>query len=105
MKIKVGDEVMVKTGKDKGSTGKVTKTYPKNDLVEVEGVGVAKKHQKPTRANATGGIIEFTKPIHVSNVGIIHPKSKGKTSRIGYKIDSKGKKTRVFRQADNKEIK
>lgn len=68
MKIKVGDEVIVIAGKDKGKTGTVTKTLKKENKVIVSGINIAKKHQKPTSNNDKGGIIEIECPIHVSNV-------------------------------------
>lgn len=68
MKIKVGDNVKIITGKDKGKTGMVTKTLKKESRVIVEGVNVVKKHMKPNGMNQTGGIVEMNAPIHVSNV-------------------------------------
>ena len=68
MKIKVNDNVKILAGKDKGKTGKVIKTLKKEDKVVVEGINIHKRHQKPNNANENGGIIEFSAPIHVSNV-------------------------------------
>ena len=68
MKIKVNDNVKILAGKDKGKTGVVIKTLKKEDKVVVEGINVHKKHQKPNNQNENGGIIEFSAPIHVSNV-------------------------------------
>jgi large subunit ribosomal protein L24 len=68
MKIKVGDNVKILVGKDKGKTGKVIKTLKLKDKVVVEGVNIIKKHSKPARSNDTGGIFEIEAPIHVSNV-------------------------------------
>lgn len=68
MKIKVNDQVKILAGKDKGKTGVVIKTLRDKDKVVVEGINVVKKHQKPNNQNETGGIIEFSAPIHVSNV-------------------------------------
>ena len=68
MKIRVGDNVQIIAGKDKGKTGMVTKTLKKEDRVIVEGVNVVKKHMKPNGMNQTGGIVEMNAPIHVSNV-------------------------------------
>lgn len=81
MKIKVNDEVLIIAGKDKGKTGKVTKTLKKIDKVVVEGVNIVKKHQKPNQMNQVGGIVEMEVPIHVSNVKKIEktePKKKAK---------------------------
>lgn len=68
MKIKVGDNVKILAGKDKGKTGKVVTVLRKLDKVVVEGINIVKKHQKPTNANDKGGIVEMPAPIHISNV-------------------------------------
>src|SRR4051794_18119453 len=95
IRLKKGDTVVVRTGKEKGKTGKVTAIHPMDNKVTVDGINVVKKHQKPDRAHPQGGIIDITKPIFVSKVGIIEPTSK-KPSRIGFKLDAKGAKTRIF---------
>lgn len=105
IRLKKGDTVMVRTGSEKGKTGKVVKVHPSLNMVTVEGINIVKKHKKPTQADPQGGIIEVTKPIWVSKVGIVHPTDKKKTSRIGYQLTKDGKKVRVYKQADNKEIK
>lgn len=74
MKIKVNDYVKIIAGKDKNKAGLVTKTLRKEDKVVVDGINIYKKHQKPNNANETGGIIEFSAPIHVSNVKKIEEK-------------------------------
>lgn len=68
MKIKVGDNVKIIAGKDRGKTGNVIKTLRNVDKVVVDGINIVKKHQKPNNANENGGIIEMAAPIHVSNV-------------------------------------
>lgn len=98
IRIKKGDTVMVRSGKDKGKTGKVLATHPSENKVTVEGINIVKKHQKPTRANAQGGIVEITKPIDVSKVGIFDPINK-KPSRIGFKLTDSGEKTRYFKSS------
>lgn len=103
IKLKVGDTVMVRSGRDKGKTGKVTAVHPTLNKVTVEGINVYKRHQKPNRDNPKGALIEKTLPIWVSKVGIVHPTKKNSTSRIGYEIKS-DKKVRVYRQASNKVI-
>ncbi|HUS26507.1 MAG TPA: 50S ribosomal protein L24 [Nevskiaceae bacterium] len=103
MRLKKGDTVMVRIGKDKGKTGKVLATHPRENKVTVEGINIVKKHVKPNRAYPQGGIIDLTKPIAVSKVGIVDPTSK-KPTRIGYKLDKEGNKTRVFKSS-GKEIK
>lgn len=81
MKIKVNDQVKILTGKDKGKTGTVVKTLKKIDKVVVDGINIAKKHQKPNNTNETGGIVEFSAPIHVSNVKKIEEKETKKATK------------------------
>lgn len=68
MKIKVGDEVLIIAGKDKGKNGKVIKTLKNDNKVVVEGINIVKKHVKPKNGNDKGGIFDIEAPIHVSNV-------------------------------------
>ncbi len=68
MNIKSGDNIIVITGKDKGKTGKVTKAFPKENMVVIEGVNVKKRHQRATRQGQKGQIVEQSHPIHISNV-------------------------------------
>ena len=103
IRLKKGDNVVVLSGKYKGTTSKVVGVHPSENKVTVEGVNVVKKHVKPTRANPQGGIFDITKPIWVSKVAIVEPTSK-KPTRIGYSIDKDGKKSRVFKST-GKEIK
>lgn len=103
IRLKKGDTVVVRSGKYKGKTGKIVATHPTENKVTVEGVNVAKRHQKPNKLNPQGGIIEITKPIWVSKVAIFDPSSK-KPSRIGYKLDKAGSKVRVLKRT-GKEIK
>lgn len=76
MKVRVGDNVKILAGKDKGKEGKVIKTMKTIDKVVVEGVNIIKKHQKPTRTNESGSIVEVEAPIHVSNVKILEKEVK-----------------------------
>ncbi len=103
IRLKVGDTVIVRSGKYKGKTGKITATHPFENKVTVEGINIVKKHVKPNRTHPQGDIVEITKPIWVSKVGIVEPTSK-KASKIEHKVDAKGVKTRVFKRT-GKEIK
>jgi large subunit ribosomal protein L24 len=103
IRLKKGDMVVVRAGKYRGKTGKVTATHPRENKVTVEGINVVKKHVKPNQQNPQGAIVEVTKPIWVSKVSIVEPTTK-KASRIGYRIDKDGKKTRIFKKT-GKEIK
>jgi large subunit ribosomal protein L24 len=91
MYLKKGDHVVVLKGKDRGKDGVVMRVLPKEGKVIVEGVNVAKKHQKATRATMQAGIIDKDMPIDASNVAIV---SRGKPSRIGFRVED-GKKVRV----------
>ena len=68
MNIKKDDKVIVLTGKDKGKTGTVVKSFPKENKVIVSGVNISKVHQKPRKGGEKGQIVDKTMPIHVSNV-------------------------------------
>lgn len=81
MKIKVGDNVKVIAGADKGKTGKVIKTLKRDNRVIVEGVHVVKRHMKPNRMNETGGIIEIERSIDASNVKLISDSPKKETAK------------------------
>lgn len=84
MKIKKGDTVKVIAGKDVGAEGKVVAIDKKEGKVLVEGVNMVKKHTKPSMANQNGGIFEKEAYMDISNVMYVH---KGKTTRIGFKMD------------------
>lgn len=103
IKLKKGDKVIVRSGKYKGQTGKVTAIHPSDNKVTVEGINIVKKHVKPNQQHPQGAIVELTKPIWVSKVSILEPESK-KASRIGYRVGANGNKTRVFKKT-GKEIK
>ena len=96
MKIKKGDTVQVIAGKDLGKIGEVTRVIRDTDRVIVDGVNVAKRHQRATKATMQGGIIDKDMPIHVSNVAIVCT-SCGKHTRIGYRMDG-DTKLRVCRK-------
>ena len=101
MNFKVGDEVVVIAGSDKGKTGKIVKTLKNENKVVVEGVHMVKKHQKP-KGQETGGILDVAAPINASNVMIIDPKTKKRT-RIGHTTDTKtGKKIRITKKSNEK---
>ncbi len=96
MKLKLKDKVLVVSGRDKGKKGEVIAVLPKQNQVVIEGVNIAKKHTKPSAKVPRGGIVEVTKPIDASKVMVIDPGT-GRPARIGYKLDTKGNKERVFK--------
>ena len=89
LKIKKGDRVVVITGKDKGKKGSVLKVLPKQNRAIVQGVRVARRHQRQTAATE-GGIISKEMPIHISNLAHLDPKD-DKPTRIGYKMEGERK--------------
>ena len=97
LKIRKGDRVRVLSGKDKGKEGEVMRALPREGKVIVDGVNVARKSQRPTRATQQGGIIDKDMPIQVSNVALVCP-SCGKPTRVGYTIDKSGEKARVCKK-------
>ncbi len=68
MHIKKDDKVKILSGKDKGKTGSVVKSFPKENKVIVSGVNVVKAHKKARKSGEKGQIIDKTMPIHASNV-------------------------------------
>jgi large subunit ribosomal protein L24 len=97
LKIRKGDRIRVLTGKDRGKEGEVMRAIPATRKVIVDGVNVARKHQRPTRATQQGGIIDRDMPVPVSNVALVCS-SCGKPTRVGYKIDASGQKVRVCKR-------
>lgn len=97
MRIKKGDKVKVITGAYKGTIGEVTKAFPEEDKVIVEGVNMVKKHLRPTQQNPDGGIVEKEAKIHVSNVMLYDEKAK-RASRVKYEMKD-GKKVRVYKKS------
>jgi len=97
LKIKKDDEVIVLTGKSKGTKGKVLKVFPEQNRVLVQGVNMVTRHNKPTQFSQ-GGIEKVEKTIHVSNVALADPKT-GEATRIGYKTLKDGKKVRVAKKS------
>jgi large subunit ribosomal protein L24 len=93
-KIRKGDTVVVLSGKDKGKTGEVIKSMPKDSKVLVSGVNVATRHRKPTQVNPQGGLERKEAPMHVSKVAIADPKT-GKATRVRFETNKDGKKVRV----------
>lgn len=93
MFIRKDDTVIVLTGKDRGKTGKVLRALPETNQVVIEGINLRKKHQRPTRANQKGQIVDRPAPLNISNVSLVDPKT-GKPSRVRFEKKD-GKKVRV----------
>ena len=95
VKIKRGDNVIVTTGKNKGSKGEVLEVIRKegkDPRVIVAGINIVKKHTKPSAQNPQGGIVEKEASLHISNVSLVD--KSGKATKAGYKVEG-DKKVRV----------
>lgn len=97
-KVKKGDRVIVIAGRDKGKSGEVLRVETETRRVVVQGVNVVKRHQRATQADPQGGIKTFEAPIAVSNVAHMDPRD-GKPTRVGFKIDEHGRKTRFAKRS------
>ena len=95
MKLKKGDSVIVIAGKNKGATGTISAVLPAKNKVIIDKVNVAKRHTVARGQNTKNEIVEKPMPIHASNVMI---NNGGGRSKIGYKVDKKGKKIRIAKK-------
>ncbi len=93
-KIKKGDAVVVRSGKDKGRSGTVLAVMPKDGKLLVQGINVATRHRKPTQESPEGGIERREAPMHISKVGLADPKS-GKATRVRFETGKDGAKVRI----------
>lgn len=104
MKIKKGDLVHVIAGKERGDfsnvakRGKVLKVFPETNRVLIERINFIKRHQRPSRTNQQGGIVEREAAIHASNVMLVDPKT-NRPTRVGYKILGDGTKVRIAKDS------
>lgn len=102
IRIKVNDNVYVRTGKDRAHVGKVLKIFPKRNTVIVEGANIVTKHVKPSQKNMQGGIVEQEAPIAIANVMHVCEKTK-KPTKLAYKYLDNGTKVR-FSKAAGEEV-
>lgn len=97
MHVKRGDKVVVIAGKDKGKEGNVVAAFPEENKVIVEGVAMAKKHQKARMQGQESAIIEKEMPIDASNVMRVCPKC-SKPARVGVKVFDDGSKAKYCKK-------
>jgi len=95
MRIKKNDTVYIRTGSDKGKTGRVLFVIPKKNRVVVEGINMKKRHQRPSQKSPKGGIITIEGPIHISNVAIYNSAQNRPTKTSTKVIVDGGKKQRL----------
>lgn len=104
-RIKKDDIVKIISGKNKGTTGKVVQVLASKNAVLIEGVGTLHRHVKPSQLNPRGGHKDIHVPVSLHKVALVVDEKSAATSRVGYTTSADGVKTRVARQAKNKEIK
>lgn len=97
LKVKKGDKVVVRTGRDKGKSGEVLKVFPSRNRAIVQGVNRVKRHTAPTQASA-GGIVEKEAAIEISNLAHLDPKDDQPT-KVGYKVLDDGRKVRFAKRS------
>ena len=99
MGIRKNDQVIVRTGKDRGKKGRVLMVIAAKNRVVVEGVNIIKRHTRPNpQKNIKGGIVEREAPIHASNVMLLDPEE-NKPTRIGHKTLPDGRRVRSGRES------
>jgi large subunit ribosomal protein L24 len=96
--VKKGDMVIVITGDNLGSKGRILEINRKTEKAIVEGVNMMKKHTKPNSKHPQGGIVEQEAPVHISNLMLVDPKS-GKPTRIGRRLNENGKLVRYSKKS------
>ena len=97
--VKTGDKVVVINGKYRGKEGRVMQVSPSEGKVIVEGVNIVTKHVKPRRAEEQGGLIQAESALYADKVQLVCPKC-GRPTRVGHKINEKGKKVRTCKKSD-----
>ncbi|MBI1755364.1 50S ribosomal protein L24 [Candidatus Azambacteria bacterium] len=96
MKIRKNDNVFIMTGKDRGKSGKVLQALPKEGRVVVQGMNMAKHHQRPRKTGEKGQILSKETPLDVSKVMVVCPKC-AKPTRIGFRVEG-GNKSRICKK-------
>lgn len=98
-RLRKGDDVVVRTGRDKGKRGTVLRVLDQQTVL-VEGINLVKRHTRPNpQQGLSGGIVEKELPIQASNVALFNPTS-GKGDRVGIRRLEDGKKVRYFKSND-----
>lgn len=97
LKIRKGDYVVMRAGKDKGKGGEVLQVLPKENRALVQGINMIKRHQRQT-AQQDGGIVTREAPVHISNLALEDPKD-GKPTRVGWKTLKDGRRVRFAKRS------
>lgn len=99
MKLRRNDKVIMTVGRDKGKAGKVLRIIPGTEQVLVEGIGIVKRHTKPSTKNPRGGILDVTKPVSAAKVSLVCPHC-NKPTRVGYILRG-DRKERICRKCQS----
>lgn len=94
-KIKIGDQVKIIQGKEKGQIGKIKSIAHKDKKVIVDDLNLRMKHVKPTQKDKAGKIVKFNAPIDISNVMVCN--QNGIASKVGFIVDN-NKKLRILKK-------
>ena len=98
--IRKNDNVLVITGKNRGTHGRVLRVDPDKNRLVVEGVNIINRHTKPNpQKNIKGGVVEREASVHASNVQLVCPEC-GKQTRVGRKVLGDGRKVRICRKCE-----
>ena len=97
LKIRKNDTVAVMTGKDRGKKGRVLQVFPETGRILIEAINYRKVHQRPTRNNPKGGIVQMEGSLSISNVQLFCGRC-NKPTRVGYDFLSDGTKQRICKK-------
>lgn len=97
MKLRKGDVVEVITGEERGRRGKILRIElqkkSKSYRAIVEGINLAKKHQRTRGPDKPGGIVDLPNSINIANLVLICPKC-GKRAKVK-RVEHEGRRVRV----------
>ena len=97
VKFKKGDQVLVRTGRDKGKKGEILKVMPRENRAVVQGVNMVTRHQRQTQKEA-GGLVQKEASIDLSNLAHVDPKT-GDATRVGTRTLEDGHKVRFAKKS------
>ena len=95
--VKTGDTVVILSGKDRGSKGKILAVSPKEGKVIIEGHNMVTKHVKPRRMGEQGGIVKAEGALYACKVQVVCPHC-NKPTRVGHKLYEDGTKGRICKK-------
>ena len=91
-RLRVGDQVMVISGKNKGQIGRLKTIFLDRDVVIIEGINIVTRNEKPTQRNEKGKQVKKEAPVRACKVMPVDPTT-GKATRVRIELVD-GKKVR-----------